>query len=152
MTQGIHITPAEEAGRFYLSGAIDAHLDLSPLFQTPPSRLLLHLKEIQQINSIGIKKWIELTQRLQQQGKTIECQECPPLFIRQCNFVQEFHRFILISSFQVAFVCEDCGQEVLKLLKRDELDLDDLPPDVPCPSCQIPMITESEDVFNFLQG
>ncbi len=150
MRKGIDIDFLETEGVFRLSGILDAHIDITLLEQAAVSHLVLNLKEIKETNSVGIKKWVEGLQALQSQGKTLEYQECSPAFVRQCNFVPEIHQAVRIHSFEVIFECEECDEFENTMLATQDLDLQDLPPDVPCPSCGDSMEPEDVLVFEFL--
>lgn len=148
----LKIIPTEERGAFSLSGTIDADTDLLPLLKEPVEQLVFNLKKVIDINSIGVKKWVEGIRVLRDKGKQIEYRECPEVFIEQCNFVLEMTEDIKVSSFQVTFVCEDCDQYSNILLETDKMELDNLPPIINCPSCGEGMITEEADAFVFLES
>ena len=146
----LHIDSTEEAGVFTLSGIISADTDFSSLLQESHSHLIFRFNEINEITSVGIKKWMEGVNALYRSGKTIEYQNCPEIFIEQCNLVIEMTQNITIHSFEITFVCEDCDEEEIKMLTTVELDLKNLPPHVICPSCNEEMITEDSCAFNFI--
>ncbi|MGK5093796.1 hypothetical protein WDW89_17515 [Deltaproteobacteria bacterium TL4] len=145
------INPVNPKGVYSVSGKVVAESDFSALLSAAQDHLVLILKEITEISSLGVKKWTETMQKLREKGKSLEYQECPEIFIEQCNMVSELCEGIKIHSFAVEFVCNDCDDGETRMLKMEELDLNDLPPAVPCPSCQEEMITEDPDVFDFRQ-
>ena len=126
-------------------------MDLTPLFETPDDSIALNLAGVTEMSSVGVKKWVDAIRELQTQNKRIEYQECPELFIDQCNMVSELHEGVEIASFTVTFECEECDEYVTETFITKDLDLEDLPPSVLCPSCQDPMIPENEEVFEFLE-
>ena len=135
---------------FDLSGFIDADMELSSLLESERPHLILNLKKISEISSVGVKKWVECMQTILKQGKTLEYRECPEVFIEQCNMLLEITENLSISSFYVTFECEECDEYVTKLLVTSELDLQNLPPKVSCPSCQNLMPPENDEIFYFL--
>lgn len=147
----LQIHPTEEPGTLIVSGIVAADTDLSPLLESSAKHIILNLKGIVEITSIGVKKWVEGISQLQERGKTLEYQECPEVFVEQCNFVLELCQGVIIHSLQVSFICEDCEEYLLKTFKREDLDLDNLPPEILCPSCGEEMITEEGNVFDFLK-
>lgn len=148
--KGIKIHYAEAQQIYHLSGCFDPYLDIFPLLESPHSHLILNLQEIKEINSIGIKKWVEALQALQDQGKTIEYQACSPVVVRQCNFIPDITKAVTIHSFQVMFECEACDTFQLEMLLTKTLDMENLPPEVLCPECGEPMLTEEFKAFDFL--
>lgn len=148
----LQVVLTEEAGVYAISGAISADTDLSPLLQDSHSDLIFRFDGINEITSVGIKKWVEGIQNLQQNGKSIEYQQCPESFVEQCNLVPEMTQGVKMHSFEVTFFCEDCDEEEIKMLEIDKLDLNDLPPAIPCPSCHEEMITEDVDAFKFIES
>lgn len=146
----LQIKSTEEEGIYILSGTIAADAEFSPLLQESCSHFIFRFGEVEKITSIGVKKWVEGIRLLRQNGRSIEFQGCPEILIEQCNLIPEMTHDVTIHSFEVCFVCESCDEEELRVLKVEELDLDDLPPAVPCPSCQIDMIPENEATFKFI--
>ncbi|MGK5092557.1 hypothetical protein WDW89_11160 [Deltaproteobacteria bacterium TL4] len=149
MAKGIQII--EQEARFLIQGYIDANLDLTPLLQCSRNHLVLDTQEVREINSIGVKKWVEGMRTLMRQGKQIEYQQCSRVFVRQCNFVEEFHEGIFVSSFYAVFECEDCDELKTQLLHTHELNITNLAPKVPCPKCGQIMHTEEDSIFDFLK-
>lgn len=148
----LQITPSKEKeGVFIISGIITADANLAPLLQEPHSHLVFHFTQIREITSIGVRKWVEGLHALQKSGKTIEYQNCPEIFVEQWNLILEMTQGVAIHSFEISFICEDCDEEVLRMFKVTDLDIENLPPLIPCPSCQKEMITEEEDAFHFME-
>lgn len=149
---GLQIQPdMKTPGAYFLSGNIDAYMDLSLLRQSSDTHLILILKEIAEINSVGVKKWVEGLRSLSQLGKTIEYRECSEVFVEQCNFASEFTEGVKVHSFMITFMCEDCNHYEVKMLETLNLNLDQLPPSFPCKTCNQDMITEELQVFSFLE-
>ena len=113
--------------------------------------MVLNLKNITVINSIGVKHWYESIPELQSHGKSLEYQECSFCFIWQCSLIPAMRKNIKITSFETEFYCEECDEETSKMLIVDQLDLDHLPPKLPCPHCNAIMTAERQRIFEFLK-
>jgi hypothetical protein len=146
----LQINSTENESVFEISGIIGNDTDLTSLAESPTSNLILNFKEIMTITSVGVKKWVEGIKWLQEQGKTVEYHDCPEVFIEQCNMVPELCDNVKVHTFEVTFVCEECDEEEMQMLKVEELDLANHTPTAPCPECQEDMILENPNVFKFL--
>lgn len=151
MNRGISIQPGDGPEMYLLSGMIDAYLDISPILESSSPQLMLNLKGIKEINSVGVKKWVEAMQQLKGSGKSVAYQECSSSFVSQCNFVPELSAGIKVHSLYVIFECEECDEYLTKNIETKDLDFDNLPPDVSCPECNELMQTEDDVVFDFLK-
>lgn len=137
--------------QYLLTGAIDAYLDLTQLQEASVQHLILNLQGVSEINSIGVKNWVEGIQSLRDSNKTIEYRACSEVFIMQCNYIAQLYTGVDIHSFEITFMCEECDEYLPVKLKTKELDLDNLPPVVVCSGCQKEMITEEVEALNFIQ-
>lgn len=147
----LQLYSTDQEGHFIVSGMIGPDADLSSLLESPSNHLVLNLKEITEITSIGIKKWVESVRVLLDNRKSLEYDECSEIFMHQCNFVLELAQGVGITSFQVTFMCDECDIYEVKLLKTNELSLEYLPPLFNCPTCGRSMEVEEDDTFNFLK-
>ncbi|MBF0352352.1 MAG: hypothetical protein HQM11_15070 [SAR324 cluster bacterium] len=147
----LSIQSNEKDGIFYLSGEIDAHTDLSLLFDSQDDHLTLNLKGVTNIYSIGAKKWLEGVRDLRRSGKGLIYIECSEIFVEFFNISPAFTQDVRIQSFEVAFMCESCDQYKSQMIVLGN-NLAFEQPTIVCPQCGTEMITEEEDVFRFLEN
>lgn len=147
----LKIEPDQQPGRLFLSGYVNEYFDLTPLLENDSPRLILNLSQVVDINSMGIKKWIDGIKMLQSKGKTLEYEECPEVIVECCNTTPDFTEGVTIHSFKVTFMCQNCKQYDTRMLQFSELDLEHIPPEFPCPQCGKTMIPEEDDAFDFVE-
>ncbi|MGK5091176.1 hypothetical protein WDW89_04060 [Deltaproteobacteria bacterium TL4] len=134
-----------------LSGNIDEFMDLSPLHESPDTKLILNLHGIRKINSIGLKKWIENLRRLQSKGKQIVYERCSETVVEACNIALSFSEGVEIVSFEIAFVCENCNSYKPVLIHRVDVKPALRLPRVRCHQCGNQMAPEDEETLEFLE-
>ena len=144
------IQPDKTAGRFFLSGEMNETLDLTPLMNTPARVLILNFKDMEFINSMGVKKWVNGIRALQAQGKTLEYEECSETFMGMCNMVPAFTQGVTVRSFEVVAQCPQCRKYLFKLLKTQELDRNALPFEMTCTGCGTTALLD-ESTFAFME-
>jgi len=147
---------AEENETIYIKGAINEEWDTSRLFQEEKSPLLLNMKEVERINSMGVRVWVETLRKLSDFQVIIE--ECPPIFVDQCNMISELlgNQQVRIHSFYANYYCQDDDHEEKVLLTEGthyhwgEGIIQE--PKPPCPVCSQPMELDDdpESYFQFL--
>ena len=138
-----------EDGTYTLTGRIDSQTDLTFLSETKENPVILNLKEVAKINSIGVRKWMDCLRTIQTQGKSIEYLECSEAFLMQCNMVPSFTKDVEVRSFYVPFYCENCRNDIPHLLLTAELGSGDIPT-IPCPICGADMTIDDDSILDFL--
>jgi anti-anti-sigma regulatory factor len=134
-----------EAGRepgpavLHLEGRIDEYCDLGPLLQSKAlSHCVLDVSRLTFINSVGVRKWIELMAALAGCRARVTLRGCPPFLVHQMNSIAEVLGTADVESIFAPYECDFCGLEMNHLLDlrthRDQL-LAYTPPRLDCPDC-----------------
>ena len=146
----LKIKAGPEDGHFIISGNIDEFLDFSPLKESTEKSLVLDLKKIVKINSMGVKKWINGIQELLAMGKKLEYRDCSEIFVETCNFTTSFTKGVVVSFFEVTFTCDDCDVLEVKMLNATDV-VDGETPVFRCPECKEKMTLEEAGSLSFLE-
>ncbi|MCA9522157.1 MAG: hypothetical protein KC609_14355 [Myxococcales bacterium] len=120
-----------------LRGSIDEHSDLSLLHDAKGSSMLLVLKDIVRVNSVGVKKWIQAINRIDD-GTDVVLSECSLAIVAQINMVKNFAGRARIRSFYAPYYCSGCDAEFRFLYDVDH-NFGAVPfqaPPAVCPQCQ----------------
>ncbi|HET6614015.1 MAG TPA: hypothetical protein VFG83_18575 [Kofleriaceae bacterium] len=131
-----------------MAGVIDENADLSPLTSLDTDALELDLKDVQRVNSFGVRAWIAAMSQIPP-SVTLELIHCPPAIVDQCNMVAGFLGHGTLKSFYAMMTCSDCDIEKAELFdsKACRLAGGKLSP-VACPSCGLPMVLDDiEDYY-----
>jgi anti-anti-sigma regulatory factor len=142
----------KDAGHVELNGIIDEFADLPKLAEqlTAPS-VTLDLGNVQRINSIGVRVWIQLMQKLA--GKTISLVRCSPSFVEQLNCIQGFRGNAQVKSVLLPYACEKCANGFSLEAQIQGKTAPPVSDTAPCPTCGTP--GEFDDLpdryLNFVQ-
>lgn len=147
----IKVSEKGEATLVELQGQINEDSEMSDLKSLKGNKLILNLKNINHINSCGIREWIEF-QKEHFHFQEIEYEECPQVIIEQMNIVAGFiHSNGKITSFYAPYYSETEDKEYKILLKPSEV-LDGKAPEKKDDSGNILEFDEIEaQYFNFLK-
>jgi hypothetical protein len=100
-------------------------------------QLNLDMTKVTSINSIGVKHWIMWTLRIPKECK-VAIVNCPYVIVAQASMVMGFTTpNMTIESFRAPFLCDECGNEEIHLLKRGkdyEYALNNVPMKVQLPA------------------
>ena len=134
-----------------LSGQINEDSEMGDLKDLKGKKLILNLKNINHINSCGIREWIEF-QKEHLVFDEIEYEECPQVIIEQMNIVAGFiHANGKITTFYAPYYSEGEDKEYKILLSPSEV-LDGKAPEKKDDSGNILEFDEIEaQYFNFLK-
>ncbi len=95
---------------FIISGSIDESLTHYLDLFTGEQVIIINLDEVISINSIGIREWIKLMNKLE--SSKIKLTKCPKTFIDQVNMVKGFlPSNATIESFYVPYFSDLTNQE-----------------------------------------
>lgn len=122
--------------RFRLSGKITEMTDLVSHLGELPDRVDIVCRELTQINSLGIKAWIEFFSQASKKNLMFTFSECPPPMVELLNYISGFNCGGLVLSVSLPFTCEACAQELRGVVRAEDLKRVSykLPP-VKCPKC-----------------
>lgn len=140
--------------------------ETTALFTVPMGGLkeiVIDMKDVTFINSIGIKHWILWTVKIPQDCQ-VKMQNCPFVIGTQASIVVGFTKpNMKIESMKVPYACDACSTEFqhLALMGKDYFYAVGsqpaqilLPESVPCPKCKQPMEQDFivDKTFKFLNG
>ncbi len=137
----------------HLGGVIDEAVDLGREIGPFSGEAQFVCREISQINSYGVKGWIEYFRKLADQGGKFTFAEVPPCLVEQLNYVKGFGCGGAVISLSVPFVCLHCHRELRGVVDAGDLRRISyrLPP-IKCPNCgaKADFDDEPEEYFAFL--
>lgn len=129
-----------ETTTFLLEGTVDEHAKLEQLAVRPNFRVVLHLKGVSRINSVGVKLWIDALEGIPSPSKVI-LKMCSVPVVSQINMIANFRGRAEIESFYAPYYCEACDIEFKYLF--DVADIAGPPymaPTAKCIRCKGPLV------------
>jgi hypothetical protein len=96
--------------------------------------LLLDLKGIRRVNSVGVRDWINLLKALRASGRTFSLARCAVSVVGQLNMIQNFSGGGAVLSVMVPYFCSGCSQTQEELLTLEGQGIPEIKP-IPCKSC-----------------
>lgn len=138
---------------FTLSGGIteDAGAQLLALYNDSGRRCRFVFKDVQMINSNGIRAWM-LFLRDFQTDRELELAECSPVIVSQINMLPSFIQRAKVVSLYVPYNCNNCkiSNNVLLEAKDYPTSTEELKPSR-CKKCHGPTkVDTEEEIFAFL--
>lgn len=120
--------------QYKLEGVVDEDTDLSQL-TTESGPLYLNLSGISNINSLGIRGWVNFFK--EQSAKEIFYVECPPVIVRQMSMIPSFCGSAQVLSVFAPYVCDNCETEKLVLVGNQDFSSDpmQIQDTLPCENC-----------------
>jgi anti-anti-sigma regulatory factor len=150
------LTSRSHGDALVLAGTIDEAATLVELVgRAKNGRLVLDLRDVTFINSVGVREWIRMQQAAQTAGIRIELRRVPEPVVHQLNIVVATRGVSIVTSFFAPYECDECEREEAVLLDvtLHGKDLAKLKaPEVKCPWCSNPMTFSDppELYFSFL--
>jgi len=114
----IDLIEAPDASHYIIAGDVDENFRQKEIPRLKSPELHLHLKDVGNFNSVGIREWIQLIADLSQHSK-LSFHECSVSCIDQINMVPHSLGGGKVESFFAPYYC-DCGEETVKLIKVSE--------------------------------
>jgi anti-anti-sigma factor len=99
---------AQERGAIELHGAITEHADLDALAVALHGTAVLHLGDVDYINSIGVRTWIRFVRRCEAEGVQLTLVAVSPVMVAQMNMIAGFSGPATVRSVAAPFVCPAC--------------------------------------------
>lgn len=119
-----------------IAGVIDESFDRAFLKElTPGGAIILNLKAVSRINSMGMMLWCSLMRELGTISGTIYVQDCSPMMVAQTSTVFGFMGRAVILTVCVPYLCEHCDREQEAVFKTTDLQLANAPA---CEKCGRP--------------
>jgi len=114
----IDLVEASDESHYIIAGDVDENFRQKEIPRLTSPKLHLHLKDVGNFNSVGIREWIQLIGDLSQHSKLL-FHECSVSCIDQINMVPHSLGGGKVESFFAPYYC-DCGRETVKLIKVSE--------------------------------
>ena len=136
-----------------LSGSVEESVNLEELIGSPTGELIVNCKEINRINSIGVKGWIKYFQSLTAKGVKLKFIECSTAIVEQINLISNFTCGGVVESIYVPFACSSCKTELIALFKAADLKQNGIQlPELKCTKCSGKAVFDDieEEYFAFL--
>jgi hypothetical protein len=106
-----HETPEGDVLRLAFEGTIDEDVVFPPVDPSRFKKIVLDLKAVKSINSVGIREWLNWIRPLAEKADFV-LEHCPKAVVFQFNMVEGFlPARSTVSSFYVPFYCEKCDKE-----------------------------------------
>ncbi len=122
--------------RIQLEGSISEHTDFRSLIEVASDSLALDLAHVDQINSCGVREWINFVNALRELGKNLEMHRCSPAIVRQLNMISNFRGDGKVQSVLAPYFCDACDNEMTQIVDLAGIES---PPEIaetlPCPNC-----------------
>lgn len=118
----INLEEGPEASHYHIAGDVDENFRQKEIPRLRSPKVHLHLKDVGNFNSVGIREWIQLIADLSQHSK-LSFHECSVSSIDQINMVPHSLGSGKVESFYAPYYCE-CGRETVKLIKVSEHEQD----------------------------
>ena len=138
-------------------GPIDAEAEvhLAQLLPKLGKNLVFNFRQVESVNSCGVRSWINFMRELEKEERNIKFEECTSEIVMQINMIPSFKGKAHIASVYGGYVCDECGHEESVLFtegKNLPEDPDDELPSVTCSQCGSEMELEEmeEEYFAFL--
>ncbi|MES2857314.1 MAG: hypothetical protein V4692_15700 [Bdellovibrionota bacterium] len=97
--------------RLTLAGTIDEDVTFPKVEDGPQTKIVIDLKDIKTINSVGIREWLNWIKPLTEKFEIV-LENCPKAMVFQFNMVEGFlPPKAKVTSFFVPFYCESCDRE-----------------------------------------
>lgn len=125
----------DELACIALRGAVTEETDLGPLVASIRPETRIDLSGATEINSCGVREWMEFIERVDQGGGHVVLERCAPCIVIQLNLVSNFiGERGRVLSILAPYACEDCEHEERELLTLDRKDVE-IADSLPCPKC-----------------
>jgi hypothetical protein len=139
--------------RIILNGEIEEDTDLPSLIGAVGSSIEVACKDVREINSIGVKKWIEYFNSLQKKGVKFSFAQISPPLAEQLNSISNFSCGAPIISVLAEYLCKNCESDFRVVFKSEDLKkIGYRVPPVKCPACSSNAVFDDspEEYFAFL--
>ena len=114
-------TPTDNGIEIKLSGQIDEDSIFTQLLELKSKKLIFDFKEINLINSCGVREWINFIEKINQEI-SISYKNCPQIVIEQINMVHGFIRKgTIVESFYAPYYSEDEDKVIKVLLSTHDI-------------------------------
>lgn len=141
--------------KFTISGVLDESVDFKHLFGQVNSTLHIVCRDVERINSYGVKSWSEYFGQLRARGCKLRFIEVSPILVVTINHVSHFINDDELESFCAPFHCVKCKKDTLKIFTpREAIEFSKNVQPIPCGECKTssPLDEDPKEFFEFLSN
>lgn len=121
-----------------LVGTINEDADFREIAGFKARALIIRCKEVDRLNSIGVRNWCKYFQSLRNFGTQLQFLECSTSIIVQGRLMSGFIGPKEIISFCMPYFCAKCEKEHVEVVHANVIrQLAFVPPTVRCPECNL---------------
>ncbi|MBA3452765.1 MAG: hypothetical protein H0T42_06730 [Deltaproteobacteria bacterium] len=138
--------------RVTLSGAIDESSDLDGVFAKVTGDMVINMKDVERVNSMGVHMWIPVMARLSAKNRVV-IEEISYGFVFNANAVANLFGAARVVSCAAPYYCPSCKDHVMVKVTLDEVNASSGgAPAKRCAKCAAPMdFDELEGYFSFFK-
>ena len=81
--------------------------------QLPGTKVRINLTEVENINSSGVGRWLEMINSFQKKKFDVEFIHCPINIVQQMNMVPQFRGHFPVRSAFTPYYCSNCDKEYI---------------------------------------
>lgn len=132
------VSSTPEGDLLIISGEIDDDSVLSTLADQLVRNPIIDLGGVTFINSVGVREWITLLDRIAQKGLPVTLRNVSEPMVRQMSMVMEVRGDAAVESFYAPYCCPACGDEralLIRVAEHQAALAAQQPPVMPCAAC-----------------
>lgn len=136
-----------------LSGTVEESVNLDQIIGYVDESVIVNVRDIARINSVGVKVWMRYFQSLNARGVKVVFRECSQAIVEQLNMISNFHCGAKIESILLPYYCKSCQKELVGIVQVQHLLDHHLEvPEVKCssPDCKVQFDDDPDEYFSFL--
>jgi hypothetical protein len=144
---------ADGAQLVSLIGAIDENADLDALFARLNGDVILNLRKIERVNSMGVHRWVPLVSRFTAKQPLL-IDEISYALVQNANAVANLFGAAQVRSCMAPYYCGRCNDNATVVVTFDEVDrCGSGPPPKSCARCNSAMeFDELDGYFAFFRS
>lgn len=97
----------------------DSEVHLPPLLATLGPKVIVNFRQVENVNSCGVRAWITFMRDLER-GRQIIFEECTPEIVSQINMIPNFKGKANVQSVYGSYTCNSCGNHQFHLFTRGQ--------------------------------
>lgn len=101
--------------KVWFKGTISEGVDLVKLVGFSGTELHVNCREVERLNSAGIRNWCLFFDGLRRKGVKLKFLECSPAVSEQCNYIANFMDRGEVESLCINFLCPECHSASQKI-------------------------------------
>ena len=133
-------------------GAIDENSDLRGLFAQLKSDVLMNMRDVERVNSMGVHGWVPQITKLSAEHRVLIDEISYPL-VQNANTVANMFGSAQVRSCMAPYFCAKCKDNMsIAVSAKDVADAGNEPPAKHCPRCRTLMeFDELDGYFDFFR-